>query len=340
MGVRWLDLQRLLRDSVIDRRRFTGSFAGGLLALPFITFAQQPPGDVRRIGVLTAGNASDVATVLSKRLGELGWVEGRNLIVELRGAGGKPERITALAEELVAMRVDVIVSAGAVAGLAAKNATTTIPIVAGSGDPVRLGLVSSLGHPGGNITGLSMASVELSSKRIELLRELFPKKVKIGEMMDPANEYARLTRPEYERDIRALGFQPIFVDLAGADDLERAMSEIVRLGAEALVVRGDPVFVANSDRIGRLALRHALPAMSEYRELTSAGGLVSYGPSNVAAIRQTGNIVDKILRGAKPGDLPIEQPTKFELVINMKTAKALGLAIPQALLLRADEVIQ
>ena len=323
----------------MGRRAFVAAMACGVLAASVFASAQQPA-DVRRIGILTAGNASDVAAVLNERLRELGWIEGRNLIIEQRGAGGKAERVPALAEELVALRVAVIVSAGAVASLAAKKATTTIPIVAGSGDPVRLGLVASLAHPGGNITGVSMISPELSGKRIELLRELFPRKVRVGELVDPANQYARLTRPDYVRDFKALGFEPIFVEVTGADDLERAVGEISRLGAEAFIVRGDPLFVANSERIGRLALRHALPTMGEYREFPAGGGLLSYGPSNTAAIRQAAKLIDKILRGAKPGDLPIEQPTKFELVINLKTAKALGLTIPQPLLLRADEVIQ
>jgi putative tryptophan/tyrosine transport system substrate-binding protein len=324
---------------VTARRAFI-VLAGATLAVVACDAFAQWPNDVRRIGILTAGNASDVAAVLSERLGELGWVEGRNLIIERRGASGKVEQIPTLAEELVMMRVEVIVSAGAVASLAAKKATAAIPIVAGSGDPVRLGLVASLAHPGGNITGVSMISPELSGKRIELLRELFPKKVRIGELVDPANQYARLTRPDYESDFRAHGFQPIFVDVAGADDLERAVGEISRLGAEAFIVRGDPLFVANSERIGRLALKHALPTMGEYREFPSGGGLLSYGPSNRAAIRQAASLVDKILRGAQPADLPIEQPTKFELVINMNTAKALGLTIPQALLMRADDVIR
>ena len=324
---------------MIDRRAFIIVASASLPVLAYDTFAQRAT-DARHIGILTAGSAADVATPLSERLGELGWVEGRNLIIERRGADGKAERVPALAEELVAMRVDVIVSAGAVASLAAKKATAAIPIVSGSGDPVRLGLVASLGHPGGNITGISMVSPELSGKRIELLRELFPRKVRIGELVDPANQYARLTRPDYERDFRAHGFEPIFVDVASSDDLERAVGEIARLGAEAFIVRGDPLFVANSERIGRLALRHALPTMGEYREFPSGGGLLSYGPSNRAAIRQAANLVDKILRGAKPMNLPIEQPTKFELVFNLKTAKALGLTIPQAILQRADEVIQ
>ena len=323
----------------MGRRALVTAMACGVLAASVFANAQQPA-DIRRIGILTAGNASDVAAVLNERLRELGWIEGRNLIIEQRGAGGKAERVPALAEELVALRVAVIVSAGAVASLAAKKATTTIPIVAGSGDPIRLGLVASLAHPGGNITGVSMISPELSGKRIELLRELFPRKVRVGELVDPANQYARLTRPDYERDFGALGFQPIFVEVAGTDDLERAVGEIARLGAEAFIVRGDPLFVANSERIGRLALRHGLPTIGEYREFPAGGGLLSYGPSNTAAIRQAAKLIDKIPRGAKPGDLPIEQPTKFELVINLKTAKALGLTIPQPLLLRADEVIQ
>jgi putative ABC transport system substrate-binding protein len=301
----------------------------------------QKPKEVRRIGILTGGTvATSVPSTFFDGLRELGWIEGQNVIIERRGADGKSEAAPALAVELEGLKPDVIVTFGAVAGIAAKNATTTIPIVATSGDPVRLGLVSSMSHPGGNITGFSLISPELAAKRLELLRELIPKVTRVGEIVDRANQYWYLVKPDYERAFRSLGLQPIFVEITSSDGIAGAIAEIANRRAEALIVRGDPMLISNRGQIAQLALRYSLPTIAEERPMPAAGLLLSYGLSPPAATRRLASIVDRILRGAKPGDIPIEQPTKFELVINLKTAKALGLTVPQKLLLRADEVIE
>jgi putative ABC transport system substrate-binding protein len=323
----------------MDRRTFIVGTACGVLGGPLLARAQ--PGGARHIGILTAGVVSkSVPSAFFDGLRELGWVEGQNLIVERRGGDGDSKRMPALAAELVQMKLDAIVSFGAVAGMSLKNATTTIPIVAVSGDPVRLGLVSSLSHPGGNITGLSLIAPELAAKRLELIRELIPKAVLIGELFDPANLYWHRVRPDYEKVFRAMRLQPLFVEVANPGEIEKAITQIAGRRADAMVVRGDPMLASTRDEIGRLALQYTLPTMAEERSFTDAGLLMSYGPSNPAAARIVAASVDRVLRGAKPGDLPIEQPRKFELVISTKTAKALGITIPQSLLLRADEVIQ
>jgi len=325
---------------VTDRRKFIGTVAGFLLAAPLAAIAQQA-GGVRRIGILTAGVVSRVTPPeFFDELRERGWVEGQTLVIERRGGDGNSERVPALAAELVQMKLDVIVSFGAVAGVAIRNATTTIPIVATTGDPVRLGLVSNLSHPGGNITGLSLNAPELAAKRLELIREFLPKATLIGELVDPANTYWQRVRPDYEQAFRAMGMRPFFVEVANPGEIEKAIAQIAGRRTEALVVRGDPIFSSNRDQIGRLALQYALPTMAEERPMPEAGMLMSYGPNVPAAGRIVASYVDRILRGAKPGDLPIAQPTKFEFVINLKTAKALGLTIPQSLLVRADEIIQ
>ena len=323
----------------MDRRKFISVAAVGLLATSVPASAQQA--GVRRIGLLTAGVVSStVPTPFFDELRERGWVEGQNLIIERRGGDGNSERVPALAAELVQLKLDVIVTLGAVAGVAMKNATTTIPVVATNGDPVRLGLVSSLSHPGGNITGLSLIAPELAAKRLELIHEFLPKATRIGELVDPANMYWQRVRPDYERAFRALRMQPIFVEVANSGEIEKAIAQIASQRADALIVRGDPMFGSNREQIGRLALQYALPTMAEERQYAAAGMLASYGPNVPAAARIVASYVDRILRGVKPGNLAIAQPTKFEFVINLKTAKALGLTIPQSLMLRADEVLQ
>ena len=324
----------------MDRRKFIRVAAGGLLATSVPATAQQA-GGVRHVGILTAGVLPRIMPpALVDELRERGWVEGQNLVFDRRGGDGNSERVPALAAELVQMKVDVIVSFGAVAGVALRNATTTIPIVATTGDPVRLGLVSNLSHPGGNITGLSLIAPELAAKRLELIRELLPKATLIGELVDPANTYWQRVRQDYEQAFRAMRMQPLFVEVANPGDVEKAIAQIAGRRADALVVRGDPMFSSSREQIGRLAMQYALPTIAEERRIAEAGMLMSYGPNVPATDRIIASYIDRILRGAKPGDLPIAQPTKFEFVINMKTAKALGLTIPQSLMLRADEVIQ
>jgi putative tryptophan/tyrosine transport system substrate-binding protein len=237
------------------------------------------------------------------------------------------------------LNLDVIMTFGAVAGVAMKNATTTIPIVATSGDPVRLGLVSNLSHPEGNITGVSLIAPELAAKRLELIREFFPKATLIGELVDPANAYWQRVRPDYEHAFHTMRMLPLFVEVADPGEIEKAIAQIAGRRADALVVRGDPMFTSNREQIGRLALQYALPTMAEEQRAVEAGMLMSYGPNQPAVDRIIASYIDRILRGAKPGDLPIAQPTKFEFAINGKTAKALGLTIPQSLLLRGAEVI-
>ena len=323
---------------MMDRRTFIGMVASSLLVAPVPIRAQQT-GKVRRLGILTAGTISGDWPFF-ETLRELGWIEDQNLLIERRGAGGKGELVPGLAAELVQLKLDVMLTIGAVASLAAKNATTTVPIVTITGDPVRIGLVASMSRPGGNITGASTVAPELAAKRLELLRELRPTATRVGELVDPANPYIKLIRKDDEQAYRSFGMQSIFVDVADATQLEKVIAEVARMRADALIVRADPLFVSNRDQIASLALRHALPTMAEGELFTSAGCLASYAPDLLGTSRRLAVFVDKILKGAKPGDLPIEQPTKFKFVINLKTAKALGITVPQTLLLRADEVIR
>ena len=324
----------------MDRRTFIDVLASSLFSAPLIALAQ-PTGRVRRLGMLSAGTlARPNWAPFFESLRELGWIEDQNLVVEMRSAGGKADLVPGLATELVELKVDVIVATGAIASLAAKNATTTIPIVSQSGDPQRIGLVASISRPGGNITGVSTVAPELAAKRLELLRELRPTAMLVGELVDPANPYLKLIRKDDEQAYGALGMRPIFVDVANATELERSIAEVAGMRADALIVRADPIFAANREQIASLALKHALPTMAEGRQFVSAGCLASYAPNYSGQGRGMAVLVDKILKGAKPGDLPIEQPTKFELAFNLKTAKALALTIPQSLLLRADEIIQ
>jgi putative ABC transport system substrate-binding protein len=290
--------------------------------------------------MLTAGSLpTALPAALRDELRERGWVEGQNLVFERRGGEGKSNRVPLLAAELVQMNPDVIATFGAVAAEAMKKATKTIPIIATTGDPVRLGLVSNLSHPEGNITGLSTIAPELAAKRLELIHELLPKATLVGELVDPANTYWRLVRPDYEQAFRAMRIDPLFVELADAGEIAPAIAKICGRRADALIVRGDPMFFSNRELISRLALQHALPTVAEDRRFVEAGMLMSYGPSQPAMDRILASYIDRILRGAKVGDLPVWQPTNFEFAINGKTAKALGLTIPQSLLLRGAEVI-
>jgi putative ABC transport system substrate-binding protein len=325
----------------MDRRMFIGALSTGMIAAPLAASAQTAT-TVRRIGTLSLGDAPTLSELQLNEapLRELGWIEGKNLLFERKYAGDRPELLRTLADDLVRLRVDVIVTSGTDAAIAAKKATSSIPVIMFSvGDPVLVGLVDSLSRPGGNITGFSIVSTELDAKRLQLLRELLPDIQRVGELVNPNNPIYTTGRRAYEGVYRALRLQPVFVEVRDADELDSAVETVAKQQAQALVVPADNLFISSGARIMRAALRHLLPTVVEIRDLVEAGGLVAYTFSKEERSRRYATYVDKILHGAKPSDLPIQQPTKFELIINMKTAKALGLTIPQALLQRADEVI-
>jgi putative ABC transport system substrate-binding protein len=299
-----------------------------------------------RIGFLATNLAASphVLEAFLQGLRDLGYVEGRNLVIEYRNAEGKSERFPALAAELVALKVDVIVAPAPQAALAAKQATRTLPIVfIGAGDPVGSGLVTSLARPGGNVTGLSMLTPELVGKVLELLKQAVPGVSRVAVLWQPGYMVERT-----EKDIlkaaevaaRALGVRAQFVEARGPADFERAFSDMTRARAGALTVLPSPMFFNERRRLVDLAAKNRLPAVYASRDYVDAGGLLSYGPNFADMFRRAATYVDKILKGAKPADLPVEQPTKFELVINLKTAKALGLTIPQSVLGRADHVVE
>jgi putative ABC transport system substrate-binding protein len=274
-----------------------------------------------------------------QRLRELGYVEGRNLIIEYRSSDGRGERFTGFANELVAMKVDVLVARGSIATKAAKAATKSIPVVmAPTADPLLF--VSSLRHPGGNITGVSSVTADYEAKRLGLLRELVPGLAHVGILYNGSNPSTPQVWKEAEAASQSVGVRVEPIDVRNGDDVEAAFIAASRQRLEGIVVGSDGVFQANRKLIAELAAKHRLPAIYRSMEFIEAGGLMAYGPSYPDLYRQAANYVDKILRGAKPGDLPIEQPAKFALIINLKAAKAMGLVIPQPLLLRADEVIQ
>jgi len=326
----------------MDRRAFIGGVSCALILVPLAARAQTAK-TVRRIGVLGSGAQPTPDEFLQAYapLRELGWVEGKNLLVERRYANGRAELLRPFAEELVRLKVELIATSGTDATLAAKNATTTIPIIIWSaGDPVRTGLVASLAQPGGNITGYSFVAPELDAKRLSLLRELLPTAQRVGVLENSTNPIFAVKQKENEPRYRSLGMQTIIVEVDAASDLENAIAEMARRRAQVLVLGADSLFRVNRVRIMDAALKYALPTMVEGGDMLEAGGLVSYGVSVAEANHRHAAFVDKILRGAKPADLPVEQPTKFELGINLKTAKALGLTVPQSMLVRADEVIQ
>jgi putative ABC transport system substrate-binding protein len=332
--------------SKVRRRQFLIA-AGALLAAPLAAQGQQAA-KVARIGYL-AGNraaAPHLREAFLQGLRDLGYAEGRNLVIEYRDAEGKLERLPALAAELVALKVDVIVTAGGTpAALAAKQVTRTLPIVfAAADDPVGSGLVASLARPGGNVTGLSLLTPELVGKRLELLTQAVPGASRVAVLWEPGGIRGERTAKDMLKaaDVaaRALGVQLHFVEVRGPEDFDRAFSEMTRARAGALTVFGSNMFFTERRRLAELAAKNRLPAVTPLRQFVDAGGLMSYGPNNVDLIRRAASYVVKILKGAKPADLPVEQPTKFELVINLKTAKALGLTIPQSVLGRADEIIQ
>jgi len=331
----------------MDRRRFLLTSLAGVLAAPPGAATQQAD-KIARIGYLTTADLPTAPYHLReaflKGLRDLGYVEGRNLVIEYRSADGKVERLRALAAELVSLKVDVILAPASVHVLAAKQATRTIPIVfVNSGDPVASGLVTSLARPGGNVTGLSTLAVDLIGKCLEQLPQAIPGVSPVAVLWNPGDGAERTEKDMLKRAEvagRALGMRLQFVEVRGPADFDRAFSEMTGGRAGALTVLQSTMFFLERRRLVDLAAKNRLPAVYTSREFVDAGGLMSYGPDFADLFRRAASYVDKILKGAKPADLPVEQATKFELVINLKTAKALGLTIPQSLLLRADRVIE
>jgi putative ABC transport system substrate-binding protein len=315
---------------------------GAALGWPRVLRAQQKRVPV--IGLLGAGSRDRLATQVAafhQGLGDTGYVEGQNLAIEYRWAEGVFDRLPAMAADLVARKVDVIVATAPPAVVAAKAATSTIPIVFNTGDdPVATGLVASLARPGGNLTGVSILLTELVPKRLELLSEMVPQARVIALLVNPNGPEASPTIAEAEKAARTKGVEIAILRTSTGDEITTAFATLAQLHADALLVGNDPLFNARLDQLQTLAAHHRVPAIYFFREFTAAGGLISYGPNLALVYRQAGIYAGKILNGAKPADLPVQQPTKFELVINLKTAQALGLTVPQSMLMRADEVIE
>jgi putative ABC transport system substrate-binding protein len=324
------------------RRREFISVIVGATAWPLSTRAQQSakPPIIGYLSPTSASNQNQWTAAFVRRLHELGWIEGSTVEIEYRWAEGHAERLSAFADELVRLKVSVIVTSATPPTIAAKRATSVIPIVFAVGsDPVGSGLVASLARPGGNVTGLSIQSVDAVSKRVELLRDVVPNLRRLAVLANESNSGARREAEEVQAVAHALGVEVTPLDVRRADDIAPAFAALDS-HADALYVTADPLFGFNANAISALALKARLPDVHGLREEVVAGGLLSYGASAPDLFRRAAELVDKILRGAKPGDLPVEQPTKFDLVINLKTAKALGVAVPHNLLVLADEVIE
>jgi putative tryptophan/tyrosine transport system substrate-binding protein len=331
----------------MNRRAFITMVSGGILAGPLAARAQPPR--VARLGYLVTGSLES-PEVRARRdafrtgLRELGYVEGQDVVIEYRGADSKIERLLGLATELTRLKVDLIVAVATPAARAAQRATITTPIVATAmGDPVRDGLVASLAKPGGNVTGTTFLGPELVPKRLELLKQALPRVARVAGLRHPgafSDGTMKDMLKETEAAAGTLGVQLQLVDVQSPDGFDRAFATMIRERAEALLVFPSTMLFAQGRRIVALSAKHRLPSMYNAREFVDLGGLIAYGASLIDLNRRAATYVDKILKGAKPADLPVEQPTKFELVINLKTAKALGLTMPQSLLVRADELIQ
>ena len=309
-----------------------------VLAAPLATEAQQP-GKVYRVGYLSS--APNISEPFREALRELGYVNGQNLVIESRLAAGKLDRLPSLAADLVRARVDLIVAVSPPAIQAAKEATTTIPIVMAfsSIDPVRSKFVDSLARPGGNITGVAMIADEITGKRLAVLKEMLPRGSRIA-VLTQANHSVSTGQVEAAREAaKSLGIELDVVEVRDGRDYETAFAAVTKR-ARGIFIVSNPTFFADQQQLAAVAAKHHLPILCEWREMAEAGCLIAYGPNNWALYRRVATYVDRIIRGARPADLPVEQPTKFELVINLKTAKALGLTIPPSLLLRADQVIE
>ena len=333
------DITRLL-----ERRKFTAMVAVGILTGPLASEAQQA-GRARRIGYISNAPSSPLTESWWEAFGaglrEHGWVEHQNIVIERRYAELRKEAALAVAEELVRLGVEVIVVASTLTALAAKQATTTVPIVVTvPSDPVATGLVTSLARPGGNVTGLSFIGTELAGKQVDLLKEAIPGLTRVAVLSNPTNASNPLRTQEIAEVARALKLQVDVVDARTHGEIQEAFATMAKRRPGAAIVLADPLFVREMGNLVRLAAEQRLPVMYGLREAVEAGGLMAYGASFTDLFRRAATYVDKILKGARPGDLPIEQATKFELVIYLRTAKALRLSIPQSLLLRADQVLQ
>jgi ABC-type uncharacterized transport system substrate-binding protein len=323
-------------------RRKVVSLVGGAAVWPIAARAQQSgkPPTIGFMGSTTASVAAQWVASFVQRLRELGWHEGLNVAIEYRWAEGRSERFAEIVAEFVRLKVDVILTHNTPTVLAAKQATSVIPIVfATAGDPVGSGLVASLARPGGNVTGVSSQASDAAGKRLELLQEVVPGQRRFAVLANLASSYPAVELSEVQAASRALGLEVSHFDIRRAEDIALAF-EALKGHAEALYVVADPLASTNRIRINTLALGVRLPTMHSVREFVEAGGLMSYGPNWPSQFRRAADFVDKILRGAKPVDIPVEQPTKFDLVVNLTTAKALGLEVPPTLLARADEVIE
>jgi len=321
---------------MIDRRAFIAGVGLALLAGPFDVGAQQKR--IPRVGLLDYAEFWDP---LRQALAEMGYVEGQTIVFEYRASGGRGERLSSLAADLVQRKVDLIVTYGTPVALVTKRATATIPIVmVGVGEPVRTGLVAGLARPGGNVTGSTILGADLGAKRLELLRSAIPKVTRVAFLWNPQNASNKVQLEHVQEGARALGLTLLPVPASGPDQFDDAFAAMMKKRPDALMVTADPAQQLFVRRIVQFTAAQRLPAMYQVKANVVDGGLMSYGPSLPELFRRAAIYVDKILKGAKPADLPIEQPTKFELVINLKTARALGLTMPTSVLARADEVIE
>jgi len=329
----------------IARRQFISALGGAAVAWPLAARAQQPPGKLPTIGFLGTSSASNWGSYVAafvERLRALGWIEGRTIVIEYRWTEGRPERIAESAAELVQARVAAIAATGGtISGLAAKAATTTIPIVFTTGDdPVETGLVASLNRPTGNLTGVVTLANQLGAKRLELLHQIVPKAEAIAVLLNPTSSSTKAQLIDLQQAAATLGLKLYVLSASTEHDIDQAFAMLAQQRAGALILGVDPFFNGRRDQLVALAAKDAIPTIYFFRGFTAAGGLISYAPSLVDSYRQTGVYIGKVLKGMKPSDLPVIQPTKFEFVINLKTAKALGLTVPPSLLAITDEVIE
>jgi putative ABC transport system substrate-binding protein len=324
----------------MKRREFMLLLAGAMAAAPSLRAQQKAMPVIGWLSSESPGPSAPFVAAFHQGLSETGYVGGQNVAIEYRWAEGSYDRLPALAADLVGRKVDVILTGGTPSALAAKSATSTIPVVFIVGDAVAAGLVPSLARPGGNLTGVSMLTVELMPKRLELLSELVPQAGVIALLVNPNNAITERIMRDVREAAAAKGVQLHILKAGTESEIDTAFATLVELHIGALLVSTDPFFNSRREQLVALASRHAVPAIYEWREFAEAGGLISYGPSLTAVNRQVGVYAGRILKGAKPADLPVQQPTTFELVVNLKTAKALGLGVPPTILARADEVIE